>query len=131
MRSIELNHSRVTHYNLLVVSFLDLPELAFLVQAFPGLAALAADPILHKYRLRVIAPSRIQHALFGANPQGLALRPTFGDLIHRGVVRGLAIERRWRMGAYFYSRNVGPLPIPVTAIAHTVDTSRSPCMRTG
>lgn len=37
---------------------------------------------------------------------GLALRPTIGDLINRDVIRGLNIERRWRMGVYFYSRSV-------------------------
>ncbi|KAF9469845.1 hypothetical protein BDZ94DRAFT_1243393 [Collybia nuda] len=90
---------------LYILSFLDLPELAFLVQAFPALAILAADPILHKNRVKVIAPSRVEHSLFGASPHGLALRPTVGDLVHRGVIRGLAIERRWRMGMYFYSRS--------------------------
>jgi len=31
------------------------------------------------------------------------MRPTVSDLIQRNVMRGLQIERRWRMGAYLYS----------------------------
>lgn len=90
----------------LAVSYLDLPDLASLVQASPGLAGLASDPALHRNRVRVIAPSRVQHSLFGMGSHGLALRPTIGDLINRDVIRGLNIERRWRMGVYFYSRSV-------------------------
>lgn len=28
------------------------------------------------------------------------------DLVRRGVMRGLDLERRWRVGAYFYSLSV-------------------------
>ncbi|KAG6841766.1 hypothetical protein C0991_007095 [Blastosporella zonata] len=87
------------------ISYLDLPDLAALAQVSPVLASLASDPLLHNTRVRITAPSRVKHALFGVNPRGVALRPTVGDLVHRGVIRGFAIERRWRMGAYFYSRN--------------------------
>ncbi|KAF5385070.1 hypothetical protein D9615_001256 [Tricholomella constricta] len=88
-----------------IFSYLDLPDLAALAQASPILAALAADPILHRNRVRIVAPSRVKHSLFGSSPHGIAFRPTVGELIHRGVMRGFGIERRWRMGAYFYSRN--------------------------
>ena len=67
---------------------------------------LTTDPILHTYRLKIVSPSRVNHKLFGVSPQGHALRPTLVDLVHRGVIKGLGIERRWRMGAYFYSLNV-------------------------
>ncbi|KAH0591068.1 hypothetical protein H2248_001174 [Termitomyces sp. 'cryptogamus'] len=90
---------------LYIFSFLDLPDLATLAQVSPVLASLASDPVLHRTRVKVIAPSRVKHALYGTGPQGVAFRPTVGDLVHRGVMRGLALERRWRMGAYFYSRS--------------------------
>lgn len=89
-----------------VVSFLDLPDLEALAKASPQLAVLTSDPILHRYRLKVVSPSRVQHCLFGTGPHGSALRPTVGDLVQRGVIRGLGIERRWRMGTYFYTLNV-------------------------
>ncbi|KAG6817959.1 hypothetical protein H0H87_012427 [Tephrocybe sp. NHM501043] len=89
-----------------ILSYLDLPDLAALAQASPVLANFASDPILHRIRVKVTAPSRIKHALFGVSPLGVAFRPTVGDLVHRGVIRGFAVERRWRMGTYFYSRNV-------------------------
>lgn len=92
---------------LYTVSYLDLPDLATVVQASPVLANLASDPVLHRNRLRVITPSRLQHSLYGADQHGLAFRPTIGDLVHRGVICGLGVERRWRMGLYFYSPNVG------------------------
>ncbi|KAH7925169.1 hypothetical protein BV22DRAFT_1011691, partial [Leucogyrophana mollusca] len=85
------------------VSFLDIPDLACLSEASGFLAILAADPLLHQTRLRVVAPSRVAHSLFGQSPDGIPLRPTIGDLVHRGVMRGLQIERRWRMGGYFHS----------------------------
>jgi len=88
-----------------IFSYLDLPDLASLAQASPALAALAVDPVLHRNRVRIVAPSRVKHSLFGASSHGIALRPTVGDLIHRGVMRGFGIERRWRTGAYFYSRS--------------------------
>ncbi|KAF5368443.1 hypothetical protein D9758_002218 [Tetrapyrgos nigripes] len=87
-----------------VLSFLDLPDLASLSQVSSLLAQLASDPLLHKNRLRIVAPSRIQHSLFGQGPQGVALRPTIIDLVHRGVFKGLGIERRWRDGVYLYSQ---------------------------
>ena len=67
---------------------------------------LTTDPVLHTYRLRIVSPSRLNHKLFGVSPQGHTLRPTLVDLVHRGVIKGLGIERRWRMGGYFYSLNV-------------------------
>ena len=67
---------------------------------------LTTDPVLHTYRLRIVSPSRVNHKLFGLSPQGHTLRPTLVDLVHRGVIKGLGIERRWRMGGYFYSLNV-------------------------
>ncbi|KAG6910521.1 hypothetical protein DXG01_009940 [Tephrocybe rancida] len=99
MRAMSTNQAH------LLVSYLDLPDLAALAQASPVLASLASDPLLHRTRVRVTAPSRVKHALFGANLHGVAFRPTVGELVHRGVMRGFAIERRWRMGAYFYTRN--------------------------
>ncbi len=72
----------------------------------PSLALLTADPVLHRLpRLLTVSPARVSHNLFGTGPQGHALRPTVLDLVHRGVFR-LGIERQWRMGAYFYSKNV-------------------------
>ncbi|GLB35859.1 putative F-box domain containing protein [Lyophyllum shimeji] len=88
-----------------IFSYLDLPDLAAIAQALPELAALTVDPVLHKNRVRIVAPSRVNHSLFGEGPHGIAFRPTVGDLIHRGVMRGFGIERRWRTGAYFYSLN--------------------------
>lgn len=85
------------------VSFLDFPELACIGSINSQLALLVADPALHRMRLLVVAPSRVSHALFALGPQGLALRPTVGDLVQRGVMRGPGIERKWRMGLYFYS----------------------------
>jgi hypothetical protein len=61
---------------------------------------------MHTHRLRVVSPSRVNHHLFGKSPQGHALRPTVIDLVRRGVMRGLDLERRWRVGAYFYSLSV-------------------------
>ncbi|ESK90939.1 f-box domain-containing protein [Moniliophthora roreri MCA 2997] len=89
---------------LYIFSYLDLPDLAILSQLSARLAILTSDPALHKNRLRIIAPSRVQHSLFAQGPQGISLRPTILDLVHRGVVKGLGIERRWRDGSYFYSQ---------------------------
>jgi len=88
-----------------ILSFLDLPDLAVLAQVVPALMHLTTDPVLHTYRLRIVSPSRVNHKLFGVSPQGHTLRPTLVDLVHRGVIKGLGIERRWRMGGYFYSLN--------------------------
>ncbi|KAH7916462.1 hypothetical protein BJ138DRAFT_1139794 [Hygrophoropsis aurantiaca] len=96
---IELPHEILLH----ILSFLDIPDLASLSEISEFLAILAADPLLHQTRLRVIAPSRVAHSLFGKSPGGIPIRPTVGELIHRGVMRGLQIERRWRTGTYFHS----------------------------
>ncbi|KAI8990693.1 hypothetical protein BD414DRAFT_413930 [Trametes punicea] len=91
---------------LYILSFLDLPDLACLARAYPELETLVEDPVLHRERLRVVAPSRVSHALFGRSPSGLQLRPTIPDLVHRGIMRGIGIERRWRTGSYFYSTHM-------------------------
>lgn len=88
---------------LYIFSFLDLPDLAALARVNWHLASLTADPVLHRTRLRVITPSRVDHSLFGRSPQGTLLRPTLQELVQRGVMRGLHIERRWRTGGYLYS----------------------------
>ncbi|KAH0838058.1 hypothetical protein J3R83DRAFT_6298 [Lanmaoa asiatica] len=86
-----------------IFSFLDIPDLAALSRVSKVLALLTADPVLHRTRLRVVAPSRVRHSLFGRSPEGILLRPTISELVHRGVMRGLQIERRLRTGAYLYS----------------------------
>lgn len=88
------------------VSFLDLPDLASLATLSDELKRLTCDPILHRYRLLVVAPSRVQHSLFGQGPLGATYRPTVGELVQRNVMRGLGIERRWRNGIYIYSQPV-------------------------
>lgn len=93
------------------VSFLDIPELEALARASRKLAALTSDPVLHHHRLKVVSPSRVNHGLFGKGPQGDALRPTLGDLVQRGVIRGLGVERRWRNGNYLYSTIVSSRPL--------------------
>ncbi|KLO05049.1 hypothetical protein SCHPADRAFT_947223 [Schizopora paradoxa] len=85
---------------LLIFSYLDLPELDVIGHVSPVLKRLAQDPALHRVRIRVVAPARIQHFLFA---HGGNLRPSVGDLVQWNVFRGLGIERRWRMGAYLYS----------------------------
>lgn len=90
------------------VSYLDLPELDALARVSPTLAVLAQDPVLHHIRLFVIAPSRVQHALFAL---GGTLRPSVSDLVHWNVMRGLGLERRWRTGLYLHSPQVcSPVP---------------------
>lgn len=86
-----------------IFSFLDLPDLEALTRASQALAALTSDPVLHQQRLQIVSPSRVNHGLFRTSPEGHALRPTVGDLVHRGVIQGLGIERRWRMGSYLYT----------------------------
>ncbi|KAF9535595.1 hypothetical protein CPB83DRAFT_21320 [Crepidotus variabilis] len=86
-----------------ILSYLDLPELCELARLSPELAALTSDPILHSNRLWVVSPSRINHHLFGRSPEGHSLRPTVGDLVQRGVMKGFGIDRRWRRGLYLYS----------------------------
>jgi len=94
------------HLQVNLVTFLDIPDLAALSQLSPVLAVLASDPALHRTRILVVAPSRVSHSLFGRSLHGVALRPTIRDLVDRGVMRGLGIVRRWRMGLYFYSPHV-------------------------
>ncbi|KAI0828853.1 hypothetical protein BC628DRAFT_1171443 [Trametes gibbosa] len=86
-----------------ILSFLDLPDLTCLSRAYPELLSLAEDPLLHRERLRTITPSRVSHSLFALSPAGLPLRPTVADLVHRGIMRGMGIERRWRAGLYYSS----------------------------
>ncbi|KAG1754921.1 uncharacterized protein EDB91DRAFT_1042655 [Suillus paluster] len=104
--------SRVQSFNFLdlpqeiilhILSFLDLPDLATLSKLHGYLALLSSDPVLHLIRLRVVAPSRVNHSLFARNPHGILLRPTIMDLVHRHVIRGHNIERRLRMGLYIYT----------------------------
>lgn len=84
-----------------ILSYLDLPDLDVLSHISPSLNVLAQDPILHKSRILIVAPSRVKHSLFG---HGGTLRPTIPDLVQWGVLRGLGIERRWRMGVYLNSK---------------------------
>ncbi|KAF7307151.1 Stearoyl-CoA desaturase [Mycena indigotica] len=84
---------------LYIFLFLDLPELDMLSKLDPILAQLARDKALHNVRLRVVFPARVEHDLFAIS------RPTIPDLVHRGVMRGLSIERRFRAGLYFYSQS--------------------------
>ncbi|KIJ22044.1 hypothetical protein PAXINDRAFT_165348 [Paxillus involutus ATCC 200175] len=86
-----------------ILSFLDIPDLASLSHVSKCLPPLTADPVLHHTRLTVVAPSRVNHSLFGRSSEGILLRPTLPELVHRGVMRGLQIERRLRTGAYLYS----------------------------
>ncbi|KAM6498710.1 hypothetical protein JOM56_006658, partial [Amanita muscaria] len=87
------------------VAYLDLPDLTAVADGLPSLAGLTADPVLHTQRLTIVAPARLKHSLFLTDTRGVLLRPTVGDLVHRGVIRGLNIEYRWRMGQYFYNNN--------------------------
>ncbi|EED80882.1 predicted protein [Postia placenta Mad-698-R] len=88
------------------LSFLDIPDLASLSHVHPVLAQYAEDPVLHRFRLQVVAPSRVSHSLFRQSSAGVPLRPTVPDLVHRGIIRGLGIERRWRAGMYFHSQHM-------------------------
>ena len=90
----------------LAVAYLDIPDLVSLSRASPQLTALTSDPILHRDRLRFTAPSRVAHSLFGTSPSGVFLRPDVGELLQRGIMKGLGIERQWRSGEYFYSQRV-------------------------
>jgi len=69
----------------------------------PFLSSLTSDPVLHFQRLWVISPSKVNHHLFGRSKEGHLLRPSVGELVQRGVMKGLGIERRWRLGLYLYS----------------------------
>jgi hypothetical protein len=80
-------------YRLIIVSFLDIPELSLLASTCHYLASLAADPILQRTRL-LIVPSRVSHSLFGIGPEGSPLGPThcFGSCekrLHEGLHEGL------------------------------------------
>ncbi|EMD32549.1 hypothetical protein CERSUDRAFT_118600 [Gelatoporia subvermispora B] len=99
VRMVELPEETLLH----ILSYLDLPDLTSLAQALPGLCRLTEDPILHRSRILVVAPSRVSHSLFGTSPSGIPFRPTVPELVHRGILRGLGIERRWRAGTYFHS----------------------------
>ncbi|KAI0049258.1 hypothetical protein FA95DRAFT_1557055 [Auriscalpium vulgare] len=101
-----------------IFSYLDIPDLAALAAASGYLAVLAADPVLHRARILVVAPSRVSHSLFAVGPEGAPLRPSVPELVHRGVMRGLGIERHWRMGLYFYS------PLSVTHYETSVRLQR-------
>ena len=103
---LRLQRSREPANTSFVVSYLDIPDLTSLSRASPRLAALTSDPILHRDRLRLTAPSRVAHSLFGMSPGGILLRPSVGELLQRGVMKGFGIERRWRTGGYFYSPRV-------------------------
>lgn len=91
------------------VSYLDIPDLVSLSRISPILATLAADPLLHRTRIFVINPSRLNHLLFGRSAEGILFRPTAIDLSQRNVLRGLGLERRFRAGIYFYSQRVSDL----------------------
>lgn len=97
---------------------MDIPDLAALSRVSKALALLTVDPVLHRTRLRVVAPSRIQHSLFGRSPGGILLRPTISELVHRGVMRGLQIERRLRTGAYLYSPHASVAEYPLPPMCH-------------
>ncbi|KIJ53483.1 hypothetical protein M422DRAFT_154965 [Sphaerobolus stellatus SS14] len=85
---------------LYIFTFLDLPDLTQLSLISKTFANIASDPALHRLRLLVVAPSRIDHFLCTI---GGELRVPVGELINRGLMRGLQIERRWRHGLYLYS----------------------------
>lgn len=109
------------------VSYLDLPELAMLARMSHLLALLSSDPILHFKRLWVVSPSRVNHHLFGTSPNGRLLRPTVGDLVQRGIMRGLGLERRWRRGLYLYSLDVSVIIVVVVVELSTERCFSLPC----
>ncbi|KAI1793088.1 hypothetical protein LXA43DRAFT_1093000 [Ganoderma leucocontextum] len=86
-----------------ILLYIHLPDLRSLALVFPELTPLVDDPILNRERLWVVGPSRVSHSLFGTNPAGLRLRPSIPELVHRNIMRGLGIERRWRDGLYIGS----------------------------
>ena len=85
--------------------------MACLSRLSPYFARVAADPALHRIRILVVTPSRVSHSLFAVDPQGMSFRPTIGDLVRRGVMRGTGIDRKWRMGLYFYSTLVSDVTL--------------------
>ncbi|KDQ15685.1 hypothetical protein BOTBODRAFT_31568 [Botryobasidium botryosum FD-172 SS1] len=80
-----------------IMGYLDLPDQQALSRLSLHLSRLSSDPALHRVRIRVVAPSRVDHSLSCSN------RPAFDELVKRGFVRGLGIERRLRTGGYVYS----------------------------
>ena len=76
------------------------------MQVAPSLVPLTVDAVMHTHQLHIISLSCVNHNLFGKSLQGHVLRPTVIDLVRRGVMRGLDLERRWRVGTYFYSLSV-------------------------
>ncbi|KZS93151.1 hypothetical protein SISNIDRAFT_550145 [Sistotremastrum niveocremeum HHB9708] len=83
-----------------IFSYLDIPDLTALSRLSVHLNTLVLDPALHRSRLLVVTPSRLRHLLFARDG---SLRPTIGDLVQWGFMRGLGVERRWRAGSYLYS----------------------------
>jgi hypothetical protein len=114
-----LPHASLTHLSL-AVSFLDIPDLASLSHVSKCLPPLTADPVLHHTRLTVVAPSRVNHSLFGRSSEGILLRPTLPELVHRGVMRGLQIERRLRTGAYLYSPHVSTVALSLSSLEYCI-----------
>jgi len=105
MRDFPL-HSLPQEVTLYILSFLDVTDLNSIAQISPLLRRLASDPVLHRTRILVVNPSRLNHLLFACSPQGIPLRPTIADLSQRGVLQGAGIERRWRAGTYFNSQQM-------------------------
>lgn len=112
-----------------LVSYLDIPDLVSLSRASPRLTVLTSDPILHRDRLRLTAPSRVAHSLFGTNLNGVLFRPSVRELLQRGVMKGLGIERRWRAGGYFYNPRVR-IGLPRSFESRLTDDRWYPFMRT-
>jgi hypothetical protein len=84
------------------VSYLDIPEIRILTHVAFSIRILASDPILHRHRILIVAPSRVSHALFGTSPP----RSTVPQLVQRNILKGMGLERRWRLGHYLYSHHV-------------------------
>ncbi|KAH7104910.1 hypothetical protein BKA62DRAFT_429451 [Auriculariales sp. MPI-PUGE-AT-0066] len=80
-----------------IYSYLDVPDVAALGRTSRTLRTVAVDRALHRTRIKVVAPSRVLHALQSD------LRPNVTQLCQRNLLRGLGIERRWRAGLYIYS----------------------------
>lgn len=82
-----------------ILTFLDIPDLNNLSAISPVLREVASDAGLHRLRVHVTTPSRINHSLFSDDN----IRPTIPDLIQRGVMSGVSLHARWRFGLYLYS----------------------------
>jgi hypothetical protein len=89
------------------VSYLEISDLQRLAVAIPCLTVLAADRLLHRHRIMVVAPSRVAHDLFGSSPP----RSTVPQLVQRNILKGISMERRWRLGLYLYSQLVRSIPL--------------------